>query len=78
MFKVMTLLALTAAGTATYMWMKTHGGTEQIDTQVGDLATRVRSAFGADAGSNDVGAELKEKAKHVADDVTAQMEAAEA
>jgi len=76
MFKTMTLLALAAGGAATYMWWKKNGGTGQLDSHIGDVASRVRSAFGADDSSQKPLSDLKEKATDATDDMVEQMEAA--
>ncbi len=75
MSKVIALLAVIAAGAATYVWLKKHGATSHLDSHMDDMANKVRSAFGADENSNHLGAELKEKAKDATDAVAEQVEA---
>ena len=75
MSKLIALLAVTAGGAATYVWLKKHGATSHLDSHMDDMANKVRSAFGADDNGKHLGADLVEKAKDATDDVAEQVEA---
>lgn len=65
MSKVITVLALSAGGAATYVWLRKNGRTSHLESQIDRVVNKVRGAFTNDDTSNDIAAEVKDKANDV-------------
>ena len=76
MFKTMTVLALWIGGAAGYIWLRKHGRTSHLDSQIDDAVTAVHDALTNDDTSNDIAAKLKDKAHGVVEKVTERVETA--
>ncbi len=55
MSKAFTALAVTAAGAATYMWLKDKDGTKQIGRQVSRAVEKARGTSSEDVAAPDQG-----------------------
>jgi len=76
MSKVITVLALSAGGAATYVWLRKNGRTSHLESQIDRVVNKVRAAFTNDDTSNDIAAEVKEANDVVANVAFEQFEEA--
>jgi hypothetical protein len=73
---VITVLALSAGGAATYVWLRKNGGTSHLESQIDRAVNKVRGAFTNGDVSNDMAEEVKDKANDVVGNVAERVEAA--
>ena len=76
MTKVFAVVALSVAGAATYVWLRKNGGTSRLESQIDHAVIKVRGALTNGDESNDMAAQVKDKAHDVAGNVAERVEAA--
>jgi hypothetical protein len=76
MLKVITVLVLSVGGAAGYIWLRKHGRTSHLDSQISHAVNKAHDALTNDDASNDIAAKLKDKAHDVVENVTERVAAA--
>jgi hypothetical protein len=75
MTKVIAVLALSAGGAATYVWLRKNGGASRLENRIDRAVIKVRGAFTNGDVSNDMAAQVKDKAHDVVGNVAEPVEA---
>jgi hypothetical protein len=77
MSKAIAVMALVIGGAATYAWLQKNGDAGDLHSQVEGAINKVRGALSDDT-AKDAGAQVRDKANDLADDVAERVEEATA
>lgn len=76
MSKVITVLALTVGGAATYVWLRKNGGTSHLESRIDRAVNKMRGAFTNADVSNDTARQVEDKANDIVGSVAERATAA--